>query len=134
MRQATPHIQWFSLVFADDSVRHEFLAALEDNPPVAILLTNSQWPQPDGFDAADGWAKFAMLLTSRYVLDRAKTENSIAWRLYLRRVARLNWMRCSQARRRAVQIRSSVRHLAGITGTNRRDHAFIREEAAMLCW
>jgi hypothetical protein len=61
MRQATPHIQWFSLVFADDSVRHEFLAALEDNPPVAILLTNSQWPQPDGFDAADGWAKFAML-------------------------------------------------------------------------
>jgi hypothetical protein len=30
-----------------------FLAALEDNPPVAILLTNSQWPQPHGFDA--GW-------------------------------------------------------------------------------
>jgi hypothetical protein len=45
MRQTTPHIQWFSLVFADDSVRHEFLAALEDNPPVAILLTNSQWPK-----------------------------------------------------------------------------------------
>jgi hypothetical protein len=56
MRQATPHIQWFSLVFADDSIRHEFLAALEDNPPVAILLTNSQWSQPDGFDAADGWS------------------------------------------------------------------------------
>jgi hypothetical protein len=41
MRQATPHIQWFSLVFAEDSVRHRFLAALEDNPPAAILLTNS---------------------------------------------------------------------------------------------
>ena len=38
-RQATPHIQWFSLVFANNSVRHEFLAALDDNPPVAILLT-----------------------------------------------------------------------------------------------
>jgi hypothetical protein len=59
MRQATPHTQWFSLVFAQDSVRHEFLAALEDNPPAAILLTNSQWPQPDGFDAADRWPKFA---------------------------------------------------------------------------
>src|SRR5262249_38314042 len=41
MRQATPHIQWFSLVFAEDSVRQEFLAALEENPPAAILLTNS---------------------------------------------------------------------------------------------
>jgi hypothetical protein len=53
MRQATPHIQWFSLIFAEDSVRHKFLAALEDDPPAAVLLTNSQWPQPDGFDAAD---------------------------------------------------------------------------------
>jgi hypothetical protein len=85
MRQATPHIQWFSLVFAEDSVRHQFLAALEDNPPAAILLTNSQWPQPHGFDAADRWPKFAALLASRYVLDRSKNENGIAWRLYLRR-------------------------------------------------
>ncbi len=85
MRQATPHIQWFSLVFADDSVRHEFLATLENNPPVAILLTNSQWPQPHGFDAADRWPKFAALLASRYVLDQSKNENGIAWRLYLRR-------------------------------------------------
>jgi hypothetical protein len=87
MRQATPHIQWFSLVFADDSVRHEFLAALEDNPPAAILLTNSQWPQPHGFDAADRWPKFAALLASHYVLDRAKNETGIAWRLYLRRAS-----------------------------------------------
>jgi hypothetical protein len=84
MRQATPHIQWFSLVFAEDSVRHQFLAALEDNPPAAILLTNSQWPQPHGFDAADRWPKFAALLASRYVLDQSKNENGIAWRLYLR--------------------------------------------------
>jgi hypothetical protein len=87
MRQATPHIQWFSLVFAEDSVRHQFLAALEDNPPAAILLTNSQWPQPHGFDAADRWPKFAALLASRYVLDRSKNENGIAWRLYLRRAS-----------------------------------------------
>jgi hypothetical protein len=87
MRQATPHIQWFSLVFGEDSVRHQFLAALEDNPPAAILLTNSQWPQPHGFDAADRWPKFAALLASRYVLDRAKNENGIAWRLYLRRAS-----------------------------------------------
>jgi hypothetical protein len=85
MRQATPHIQWFSLVFAEDSVRHQFLAALEDNPPAAILLTNSQWPQPHGFDAADRWPKFAALLASRYILDRSENENGIAWRLYLRK-------------------------------------------------
>jgi hypothetical protein len=84
MRQATPHIQWFSLIFAEDSVRREFLAALEDNPPAAVLLTNSQWPQPDGFDAAERWPQFAALLASRYVLDRSKNENGIAWRLYLR--------------------------------------------------
>jgi hypothetical protein len=87
MRQATPHVQWFSLVFADDSVRHQFLAAVEDNPPAAVLLTNSQWPQPDGFDAADRWSKFAALLASRYVLNRSKNENGIAWRLYLRRAS-----------------------------------------------
>ena len=67
--------------------RSDFLAALEDNPPAAILLTNSQWPQPHGFDAADRWPKFAALLASRYVLDRSKNENGIAWRLYLRRAS-----------------------------------------------
>jgi hypothetical protein len=86
-RLICPYIQWFSLVFAEDSVRHQFLAALEDNPPAAILLTNSQWPQPHGFDAADRWPKFAALLASRYVLDRSKNENGIAWRLYLRRAS-----------------------------------------------
>jgi hypothetical protein len=85
MRQATPHIQWFSLIFAEDFVRRDFLAALEDDPPAAVLLTNSQWPQPDGFDAADHWPELAALLASRYVLDRSENENGIAWRLYLRR-------------------------------------------------
>jgi hypothetical protein len=51
----------------------------------AVLLTNSQWPQPHGFEAADRWPKFAALLASRYVLDRSKNENGIAWRLYVRR-------------------------------------------------
>jgi hypothetical protein len=85
MQQATPHIQWFSLIFAEDSVRREFLAALEDNPPAAVLLTNSQWPTPHGFDAADRWPEFAALLASRYFFDRSKNEDGIAWRLYLRR-------------------------------------------------
>jgi hypothetical protein len=85
MQQATPHIQWFSLIFAEDLVRRDFLAALEGDPPAAVLLTNSQWPQPDGFDAADCWPELAALLASRYVLDRSENKNGIAWRLYLRR-------------------------------------------------
>jgi hypothetical protein len=85
MRQATPHIQWFSLLLAEASVRRDFVAALKANPPGAILLTNSQWPQASGFDAADGWPEFAALLASRYVLDRTEDEDGMAWRLYLRR-------------------------------------------------
>jgi hypothetical protein len=85
MRQATPHIQWFSLLLPGDSVRQGFVDALEADPPGAILLTNSQWPQASGFDAADGWPELAALLASRYVLDRTGGENGIAWRLYLRR-------------------------------------------------
>jgi hypothetical protein len=112
MRQATPHIQWFSLVFAEDSVRHEFLAALEDNPPAAILLTNSQWPQPHGFDAADRWPKFAALLASRYVLDRSKNENGIAWRLYLRRASSWGWSRQVQ--------RGTINHINPISATRMR--------------
>jgi hypothetical protein len=88
MRQATPHIQWFSLIFAEVLVRRDFLAALEGDPPTAVLLTNSQWPQPDGFDAADRWPQLAALLASRYVLDRSESENGLAWRLYLIRPVR----------------------------------------------
>ena len=88
MRQATPHIQWFSLDFAEDSVRRDFLAALEQDPPAAMLLTNSQWPRPDGFEAADHWPQLAALLASRYVLDRSESENGLAWRLYLVRPVR----------------------------------------------
>ena len=85
MRQATPHIQWFSLLLAPDSVRRDFVAGLAADPPAAILLTNSQWPQASGFEAADRWPEFAALLTSRYVLDRTGDESGIAWRLYIRR-------------------------------------------------
>jgi hypothetical protein len=92
MRQATPHIQWFSLLLAGDSVRQDFMAALAADPPDAILLTNSQWPQASGFDAADRWPEFAALLASRYVLDRTETENGIAWRLYLRRKSSSDWL------------------------------------------
>ena len=84
MRQATPHIQWFSLILAANSVRAAFIAALEADPPAAILLTNSQWPRESGFDAADGWPAFAALLASRYGLEQTGDENGIAWRLYVR--------------------------------------------------
>ncbi len=85
MRQATPHIQWFSLLLAPASVRQSFVTALETDPPAAVLLTNSQWPQAGGFEAADRWRRFSALLASRYVLEQTGRENDIAWRLYLRR-------------------------------------------------
>ena len=85
MRQATPHIQWFSLILAPDTVRQGFVDALTAEPPAAVLLTNSQWPRASGFDAADDWPQFAALLASRYRLDQTGDEDGIAWRLYLRR-------------------------------------------------
>jgi len=85
MRQATPHIQWFSLLFAKDFGRQDFLAALQADPPEAILLTNDQWPKARGFDAADDWPEFMAFLTRRYDLNLAGHEGEILWRLYLRR-------------------------------------------------
>jgi hypothetical protein len=85
MRPATPHIQWFSLLFAGDAVRQGFVAALEADPPAGILLTNSEWPAASGFEAVDRWPQFAALLTSHYVLDRTGDEDGIAWRFYLRK-------------------------------------------------
>ena len=85
MRQATPHIQWFSLILAANSVREEFIAALEADPPAGVLLTNSQWPETSGFDIADHWPEFAALLVSRYDLVQRGDENGIAWRLYMYR-------------------------------------------------
>lgn len=85
MRQASPHIQWFSLILAPDSVRQGFVDALAAEPPPAVLLTNSQWPRASGFDAADDWPQFAALLASRYRLDQTGDKDGIAWRLYLRR-------------------------------------------------
>jgi hypothetical protein len=87
MRQATPHIQWFSLTVAGESVRRDFLAALEAAPPAAILLTNSQWPRGRGFEAGDNWQEFAALLASNYVIDQVGDVNGISWRLYLRHKA-----------------------------------------------
>jgi hypothetical protein len=85
MRQATPHIQWFSLILAANSVREEFIAALEADPPTAVLLTNSQWPETSGFDIVDHWPEFVALLVSRYDLVQSGYENGIAWRLYMYR-------------------------------------------------
>jgi hypothetical protein len=82
MRQATPHIQWFSLLLAKESVRLDFLAALQADPPAGILLTNAQWPNWPGFEAADDWPAFAALLASRYELTAIGDEDFISWRFY----------------------------------------------------
>jgi hypothetical protein len=84
MRQATPHIQWFSLLLAKESVRSDFLATLAANPPDGVLLTNAQWPKWPGFEAADDWELFAAFLASRYALIATGDEDFISWRLYRR--------------------------------------------------
>jgi len=85
MRQATPHIQWFSLLLANDTVRANFLAALQSKPPDGILLTNAQWPKWPGFEAADDWLEFAALLASHYELAATGDEDFISWRFYRRK-------------------------------------------------
>jgi hypothetical protein len=90
MRQATPHIMYFPLILGGDSVRREFVDALEAHPPAAMLLTNSQWPMASGFAATEQWPKFASVLASHYVLDRSGKDCHIAWRLYLRRAPPLD--------------------------------------------
>jgi hypothetical protein len=85
MRQATPHIQWFSLLLADDSVRRDFLSALDVDPPDAVLLTNDQWPKGAGFEAVDGWLEFTAILKSQYELTTIGRDDFIQWRFYLRR-------------------------------------------------
>jgi hypothetical protein len=90
MRQATPHIQWYSLLLGTEGTRRNFLSALEADPPAAVLLTNSQWPKWPGFEAADDWPEFAALLASRYALADTGHEDFIAWRLYLRRIPKLS--------------------------------------------
>jgi hypothetical protein len=85
MRQATPHTQWFSLILAEDRERAEFLAALESDPPAAMLLTNDFWPRRPGFQSIDDWREFKAFLASHYDLSAAGHEDYIDWQLYLRR-------------------------------------------------
>jgi hypothetical protein len=90
MRQATPHIQWFSLILAEDRGRAEFLAALEADPPAAMLLTNDFWPKRQGFESMDEWREFKAFLTSHYDLSAAGQEHYIDWQFYLRRLPALD--------------------------------------------
>jgi hypothetical protein len=85
MRQATRHMQWFSLILGDDAERAAFLVALAADPPAAILLTNDVWPQRPGFRTMDDWPEFRALLTSHYDVGFTGHEDYIDWRLYLRR-------------------------------------------------
>ena len=87
MQQATPHIQWFSLITADRAERERFLTALAADPPAAMLLTNDHWPTGEGFDTIDGWPQFKALLTLGYDLSTTGTEDFIDWRLYVRRAS-----------------------------------------------
>jgi hypothetical protein len=85
MRQATRHMQWFSLILGDDAERTAFLAALAADPPAAFLLTNDVWPARPGFQAMDDWPEFRAFLTSHYDVRFTEHEDYIDWRLYLRR-------------------------------------------------
>ena len=58
---------------------------LNADPPAAVLITNAQWPQESGFDAADRWPAFAALLASQYDLAQTGDDSGMAWRLYVRR-------------------------------------------------
>ncbi len=84
IRQATPHIQWFSLIVADERRREEFLAALKTDPPAAVLLTDDFWPTGGGFEAIEKWKEFKTFLTSYYDLDATGNADEIDWRFYLR--------------------------------------------------
>jgi hypothetical protein len=90
MRQATPHIQWFSILLGEDHVRWDFLASLNADPPAAMLLTNDQWPMGQGFEATDNWPEFVAFLTSHYDLNLTGQEDYIFWRFYLRRAPASN--------------------------------------------
>lgn len=85
MRQATPHMQSFSLVLTDDAERARFLAALAADPPAAILLTNDFWPERPGFRSMEDWQEFKTFLTSHYDAAFVGHQDYIDWRLYLRR-------------------------------------------------
>jgi hypothetical protein len=84
MRQAMPHIQWFSLLVGEHPPREDFLQRLEADPPAALLLTNAQWPLSYGFEAVDDWPEFHGLLASHYELKLTGEEQYISWRFYLR--------------------------------------------------
>jgi hypothetical protein len=84
MRQATPHIQWFSLILADDLEREDFLAALKADPPAAMLLTNDFWPAMRDRNLIDAWGAFNTFLRSYYDLNASGHEDYIDWWFYLR--------------------------------------------------
>jgi hypothetical protein len=84
-RQATRHMQWFSLILGDDTERSAFLGALAADPPAAVLLTNDVWPQRPGYSSMDDWQEFRAFLASHYEVGFTGHEDYIEWRLYLRR-------------------------------------------------
>jgi hypothetical protein len=88
MRQATPHIQWFSLLVGEPSARSAFLAALAADPPAAILLTKRGMGVK--IKAIEASPQFMAFLASHYDLSFTGHEDYILWRLYLRRASESN--------------------------------------------
>jgi hypothetical protein len=85
MRQATPHIQWFSLLLGTEQTRFDFLDDLKANPPDAVLMTDDQWPRGPGFEATDEWSEFSSFLALNYRPLEVGREDHVQWRLYLKR-------------------------------------------------
>lgn len=94
MRQATPHAYWMFLNFGRSDWREAFIAQLEAAPPAAVLVTDSEWPLPDGFFGVDDWPAFRSFLSTQYDLvenrsiEEAPTPwtggfTKSSWRLYV---------------------------------------------------
>ena len=70
-------------------LRAEFLAALADAAPRAIIMTNQQWPDLRlGYDRLATWPELQSFLAARYTLDvERETLRGWSYRIYLRRDA-----------------------------------------------
>lgn len=71
-----------------DTARAEFLKTLEADPPKAIVVTNSQFPQfTFGYERVESWSAFSDLLRRVYTLKFTYQERdwSQGYRIYVRK-------------------------------------------------
>jgi hypothetical protein len=69
-----------------DSLRVEFLAAMEKASYPAIVRTNQQWPYTQGYDRLETWPAFREMIERRYVvaIERAFPDGK-GYRIYVAR-------------------------------------------------